>query len=90
MDDLAAGRSPVESTEILSDEQLRLEALFLGFRTRRGVCLEMFKTRYGQNLLVEKRDLLKRLSEEGLVEIRDGFLRPTRAGMAIADSLALI
>jgi oxygen-independent coproporphyrinogen-3 oxidase len=90
IDDLASGRSPVESTEILSDEQLRLEALFLGFRTRRGICLEMFNTRYGQNLLVEKRDLLKRLSEEGLVEIRDGFLRPTRAGMAVADSLALI
>lgn len=90
MDDLASGRSPVESTEILNDEQLRLEALFLGFRTRRGICLEMFKTRYGQNLLVEKRELLKRLSEEGLVDIRDGFLRPTRAGMAVADSLALI
>ena len=35
-------------------------------------------------------ELKKRLSEEGLVEIRDGFLRPTRAGMAVADALALI
>ncbi len=34
--------------------------------------------------------MIERLSEEGLVEIRDGFLRPTRAGMAVADSLALI
>jgi oxygen-independent coproporphyrinogen III oxidase len=88
--DLESGREPVESREILSDGQLRLEALFLGFRTRRGICLETFKIRYGRDLLTEKGDMLKRLSLEGLVEIRDGFLRPTRAGMAVADSLALI
>jgi oxygen-independent coproporphyrinogen-3 oxidase len=88
--DLESGREPVESREILSDEQLRLEALFLGFRTRRGICLETFKIRYGRDLLAEKRGMIERLSGEGLVEIRDRFLRPTRAGMAVADSLALI
>ena len=88
--DLKSGREPIESREILSDEQLRMEALFLGFRTRRGICLEAFKIRYGRDLLADKRDMIERLSGEGLVEIRDGFLRPTRAGMAVADSLALI
>ncbi len=88
--DLESGREPVESREILSDEQLRLEALFLGFRTRRGISIETFKIRYGLDLLVDKRDMIERLSGEGLVEIRNGFLRPTRAGMAVADSLALI
>jgi oxygen-independent coproporphyrinogen-3 oxidase len=90
IDDLASGRTPVESREILSDEQLRLEALFLGFRTRRGICLETFKIRYGRDLLADKRDMIEKLSGEGLVEIRDGFLRPTHTGMAVADSLALI
>ena len=88
--DLESGRPPVESREILSDEQLRLEALFLSFRTRRGICLETFKIRYGRDLLSDKRDMIERLSGEGLVEVRDGFLRPTRAGMAVADSLSLI
>ncbi|MFZ4438771.1 MAG: coproporphyrinogen-III oxidase family protein [Syntrophales bacterium] len=88
--DLESGREPVESKETLSDEQLGLEALFLGFRTRRGICLETFRSRYGQDLLAEKREMVERLTREGLVEIRDGFLRPTRAGMAVADSLALI
>ncbi|MBU4583520.1 MAG: radical SAM family heme chaperone HemW [Proteobacteria bacterium] len=88
--DLKSGREPIESREILSDEQLRMEALFLGFRTRRGIFLEAFKIRYGRDLLADKRDMVERLSAEGLVEIRDGFLRPTRAGMAVADSLALI
>jgi oxygen-independent coproporphyrinogen III oxidase len=88
--DVTAGKPPVADSEILSDEQLRLEALFLGFRTRRGIHLEDFKRRYGQDLLAEKEDILRKLSDDGLVEIRDGFLTPTRAGMAIADSLALI
>ncbi len=90
INDLTSGRAPVEAVETLSDEQLSLEDLFLGFRTRRGVCLETFRLRYGRDLLMEKRDKLKKLSREGLVEIRDGFLRPTRTGMAVADSLALI
>jgi len=88
--DLEAGREPTAVRETLSDEQLRLEALFLGFRTSRGICLKKFKMRFGQDLLADKRDMIARLRGEGLVEIRDGFLRPTRAGMAVADSLALI
>jgi oxygen-independent coproporphyrinogen-3 oxidase len=88
--DLESGREPIEAREILSDGQLRLESLFLGFRTRRGICLEAFRNRCGRDLLKDKRDMIDRLSREGLVEIHDGFLRPTRAGMAVADSLALI
>lgn len=88
--DLEAGREPVESREILDDGQLRLESLFLGFRTRRGICLETFRSRYGRDLLTDKKEMIERLAEEGLVEIRNGYLRPTRAGMAVADSLALI
>jgi oxygen-independent coproporphyrinogen III oxidase len=88
--DLAAGKPPTADSELLSDEQLRLEALFLGLRTRRGIDLAGFKRRYGEDLLVEKKNMLKKLKEDKLVEIRNGFLIPTRAGMAVADSLALI
>ncbi len=88
--ELAAGRPPVAASELLTPDQLRMEALFLGFRTKRGVDLGDFKRRFGCDLVKEKRKILKTLAEEGLVEIRDGFLRPTRAGMAVADSLALI
>jgi oxygen-independent coproporphyrinogen-3 oxidase len=88
--DLAAGRPPVEASESLGDEQLRLEALFLGLRTRRGIDLEDFKNRFGQDLPVAKGKILASLERAGLVEIQGGFLRPTRAGLAVADSLALI
>lgn len=88
--DLESGREPTGSRETLDDGQLRLEALFLGFRTRRGICLETFKTRHGRDLLTEEGDLIGRLCGAGLLELQDGFLRPTREGMAVADSLALI
>jgi hypothetical protein len=57
---------------------------------RRGICLEAFQSRYGQDLLAEPPGLVKRLMQEGLVELMDGFLRPTRTGMAVADNLALV
>jgi oxygen-independent coproporphyrinogen III oxidase len=88
--EIAAGRSPVSESEVLTVEQMRLETLFLGFRTGRGVHLADYQSSFGKDLIREKGRILKRLRREGLVEIRDGFLRPTRTGMAVADSLALI
>ena len=78
-------------SEILTDEQLRLEALFLGFRTRRGIHLEKFKTRYGQDLAGGKGGYSEKAHRK-TVWWRSGtvFSMPTRAGMAVADSLALI
>jgi len=88
--DLAAGRPPVEAAEVLTDGQLRLEALFLGLRTKRGIDLKDYRRRYRYDLLTKKGKTIASLAEQGLAEIRNGFLRPTRAGMAVADSLALI
>jgi oxygen-independent coproporphyrinogen-3 oxidase len=85
-----AGNLPVEETETLTMEQLRLEALYLGLRTRNGVSLHDFKNRYQYDLLAEKKEMLDKLREEGLVSIRDGRLYPTQTGLAVADSLALI
>jgi oxygen-independent coproporphyrinogen-3 oxidase len=81
---------PAGSSEELTGEQLRLEALFLGLRTRKGIDLVEYHRRYGYDLMEEKGQVLKELSRTGLVEIECGFIRPTRAGMAIADSLALL
>lgn len=85
-----AGNPPVEETEILTMEQLRLEALYLGLRTKKGVSLYDFKNQYHYDLFAEKKEMLDKLQEEGLVSIRDGRLYPTQAGLAVADSLALI
>jgi oxygen-independent coproporphyrinogen-3 oxidase len=84
------GNLPVEETEILTTEQLRLEALYLGLRTKKGVCLEDFKNQYNCDLFTEKKKMLDKLQEEGLISIQDGHVYPTPTGLAVADSLSLI
>ncbi len=84
------GDLPIEETENLTMEQLRLEALYLGLRTKRGVNFEDFKNRYQYDLFTEKKKMLDQLREEGFIHIQDGRLCPTPTGLAIADSLSLI
>lgn len=88
--DLERGVLPLEAAETLTEEELRLEALFLGLRTRKGINLRHYSHCYGDNLLTEKIGPITLLKKKGLVEIKNGFLRPTLAGLAVADSLALI
>jgi len=85
-----AGNFPIEETEILTMEQLRLEALYLGLRTKKGVSLQDLKNRYDYDLLTEKKEILDKLQEEGFISIQDGHLYPTQTGLAVADSLSLI
>jgi oxygen-independent coproporphyrinogen-3 oxidase len=85
-----AGNLPVEEAETLAIEQLRLEALYLGLRTRKGLYLEEFKNQYHCDLLTEKKKMLDKLQEEGLISIQNGYLYPTQTGLAVADSLSLI
>jgi len=88
LDDLAKDRMPVEGSEELTNEQLHTEALFLGLRTKQGIDLERHKLRYGHDLMQEKGPVLEQWGREGLIEIEGGFVRPKRAGMAVADGLA--
>jgi oxygen-independent coproporphyrinogen III oxidase len=90
LNEISQGKMPVEDTETLSSEQLQLETLFLGLRTKAGIDLKRYKTRYGVDLLKDKKTIIDALIKNKLVELKDGFLRPTIAGMAVADSLALI
>ncbi len=85
-----AGLPPIGGTEILTREQVLLEALYLGMRTREGIDLERFAERYGCDLITEKGTALRALQEQGLITIQDGRLRPTRAGLAVSDSVSVI
>ena len=81
---------PVEETETLTKEQLRLEALYLGLRTKKGISLQDFRNQYCCDLLMEKKKILAKLEEKGFISIQDGYLYPTQTGLAVADSLSLI
>ena len=85
-----AGNSPIEATETLTMEQLRLEALYLGLRTKKGISLQDFRSQYHYDLLTEKEEILGKLKGEGFISISEGHLSPTQTGLAVADSLSLI
>jgi len=88
--DLSSGKLPVKCSETLSNQKLQMETLFLGMRTKNGVDLGTYKSRYGKDLLEEKKELINALVKNKLIEITNGCLVPTLSGMAVADSLALI
>jgi len=71
-------------------EQLRLEELFLGLRTKSGIRFEDLKNQYQYDLLVDKTKMLDKLQEEGLISVRDGRLCLNPTGFAVADSLLQI
>jgi putative oxygen-independent coproporphyrinogen III oxidase len=80
---LSAGQAPVAEWEVLTPEQKRLEALYLGVRTRDGVNLKLMPD--GQR----REAVLKEAVRAGLVEVKGDRLIPTREGLVVADQLAL-
>lgn len=82
------GQLPVEDAERPSTRQLALEALMLGFRTAAGVDLERLRERCGIDLLAANSSVVSRLTASGHLEVHGPYLRPTLAGLAVADTLA--
>ena len=64
-------------------EQTRLEALYLGLRTRQGVDLDLLLEAPRGKISLEE------MVKAGLAEVRGGRLVPTREGLVVADRLAL-
>jgi len=81
---LQAGQAPVAGIEVLSDAQLRLEALALGLRTRRGVALTALA------YLPQAGKIMGGFCAAGLLAVQQDRLCPTREGFLVADSLALL
>ena len=80
---LNAGKAPVAGSETLTPEQLRLETLYLGFRTREGVALEVIQGH------PRWQAVLSELQQAGLVRLTDGRVTATAQGLVVADRLPL-
>lgn len=81
---LRKGELPVAGSEILSEDQQRLESLYLGFRTREGIDLSMLRHQ------PDAERILARLQAANLVEVRGERVIPTRKGFVVADSFPLM
>lgn len=83
-----AGQAPVEGSERLGDDELTTEFIMLAVRTADGLDLESLRERFGLDLVSVRGDAVRRLGDAGLVRLEDGCLRPTVAGLAVADAVA--
>ncbi len=80
---LNAGGATVAGQEILTPEQIRLEMLYLGFRTQDGVPLATIREHpLGEASLAE-------LVQSGLVKVDRDRVKATPQGLVVADSLPL-
>jgi oxygen-independent coproporphyrinogen-3 oxidase len=82
------GKEPVEDEERPAVDELVLEALMLGFRTAAGVDLGRMRRLYGVDLLAANAAVVERLGASGHLDVDGERLRPTLAGLAVADTLA--
>jgi len=80
---LGAGGTPLAGSESLTPEQLRLESLCLGFRTREGVALEVIRQFPGWAAA------LSELQAAELVQLTAGRVAATPQGLVVADRLPL-
>ena len=80
---LNAGQPPVAEVETLTPEQIRLETLALGFRTREGVSLATIREYPGGDAKIAA------LTQAGLVRVDRDRVIPTLDGLVVADRLPL-
>lgn len=78
---LDTGLSPVEGRETLTEEQMHLESLALGFRTRQGVDLRHIAS------APQSEEILSRMEAAGLVKVLEGRIIPNEEGFLVADQL---
>ena len=90
LSDIRQHRRPVADSEQLTPSQARLEACFLGLRTREGVPVAYLSTPPKDPSRPAQEEILNHLVRQGFIVVQDGFIRPTRRGLAVADRLALL
>ncbi len=76
---LAAGRSPAAARELLTEQELALEAVMLGLRTRGGLSLAALSPAGVR--------AAQRQADRGRLELSDGVARLTLEGRLFADAV---
>ncbi|XP_033116233.1 radical S-adenosyl methionine domain-containing protein 1, mitochondrial-like, partial [Anneissia japonica] len=73
-----------------SVREILQELIMLGLRTKRGISNNKWLEHSGRislRQIFQKNEAVKILENHGLVKISDGYLKPTAAGLTVADSL---
>ncbi len=72
---------------VLTPRERVLELVMLRLRTARGLRFKAYRALTGRNFMKDHKLLIQALHENGLIRIRDGYLRLTRSGMLVSNSI---
>ena len=78
---------PTASSESITADRARADAIMLGLRLIRGIHLPSFDSRFGGSLLDSHRDTIERLGELGLLEYVRQYLRLSEHGYLLANQV---
>ena len=81
------GTTPVVEEQLLTLQDIRSEAVFLGLRMMRGIDAKRYQDIFGVDLQAEHKGDLARFLEAGLLEIDGDMLRLTRAGALMSNEV---
>ncbi len=85
-DKISKNTLDAEAINLSSTERV-LELIMLRLRTSRGLRVKAYKALTGRDFLGDHKKLIQALHENGLIRIRDGYLRLTRSGMLVSNSI---
>ncbi len=78
---------PVSYRQTLDQTALAQEYVFLRLRTHGGLALNRLEKQYGVNLRAQKKEVLDRLIDEGLIHDERDTVRLTNRGRLLADAV---
>jgi oxygen-independent coproporphyrinogen-3 oxidase len=84
---IEADHSPVEANETLTTEQLIMEAIYLGLRTRGGIDINAFDQKFGLDFLQTFKEIIVSFENEGMLQKEQNRIALSRRGMAYLDSI---
>ena len=85
---IKAGQLPIAEKEILTREQMIMEAIYLGLRTTRGIDLERFEKMFEISFVKVFEAEINILKEDGLFNLTNTHCTLTPKGLSYHDSIA--
>lgn len=74
--------------EVLRKEEMMEEELFLGLRKKTGVSIQRFQEKFGISFEERYGNIVRELQNQGLLVKDDAFVRMTKKGLFLGDSVA--
>lgn len=84
-----AGKLPVLSEEVLTDEEKFEELVFMGLRMNEGVLYEDFEKISSINIRKYRKEIIKRLKKDNLIECDENRIKLTQSGREISNKVFL-